>query len=159
MVTCHTIARHTGFELNNIQRHRAAGSAAITYRVFVSGEIYGGKRFYDRGGLTGRRALAAITLGGQAHMFGEDGMHGPLEEVMLRPFLQGTLASTGLDVLPPFIGWHIPYISDEARREIMESWRKRIRSINADAPLQFPSLNDFDEKLRPLKAGKDSLTV
>ena len=32
-------------------------------RVFVSGQVYGGKRFYDRGGLVGRRALVGLTLG------------------------------------------------------------------------------------------------
>lgn len=118
-------------------------------RVFVSGRVYGGKRFYDRGGLTGRRALVALTLGGQEHMFGTSGIHGPLED-MLKHFLQGTLAYAGLQVLPPFVGWHIPYISDEARQQILEEWRNRIQSIDKDIPLQFPSLADFDEQLHPL---------
>ena len=34
-------------------------------RVFVSGAFYGGKRFYDRGGLAGKKALLTMTLGGR----------------------------------------------------------------------------------------------
>lgn len=123
-------------------------------RVFVSGRVYGGKRFYDRGGLAGRRALVGLTLGGQEHMFGPQGIHGPIED-MMKHFLQGTLAYSGLQVLPPFIGWHIPYIADEARRQILEAWRSRIQLINEDIPLQFPRLADYDERLRPPIANSD----
>lgn len=120
-------------------------------RVFVSGQVYGGKRFYDRGGLVGRRALVGFTLGGQEHMFGTQGIHGPLDG-MLKHLLQGTLAYAGLQVLPPFTGWHIPYVSDEARQQILEAWRSRIRSVADATPLQFPSLADYDDQLHPLTA-------
>ncbi|THF64924.1 NAD(P)H-dependent oxidoreductase [Pseudothauera nasutitermitis] len=118
-------------------------------RVFVSGRVYGGKRFYDRGGLVGRRALVGLTLGGQEHMFGPQGIHGPLEG-MLKHLLQGTLAYAGLQVLPPFVGWHVPYITDEARRQLLAAWEHRLRSVQDDTPLRFPSLADYDDRLRPL---------
>ncbi|MBS0367689.1 MAG: NAD(P)H-dependent oxidoreductase [Proteobacteria bacterium] len=118
-------------------------------RVFVSGQVYGGKRVYDRGGLVGRRALVGLTLGGQEHMFGAEGIHGPLDG-MLRHLLQGTLGYAGLQVLPPFVGWHIPYISEEARNGIMDDWKARLCAIESDVPLQFPSLSDYDDRLRPL---------
>lgn len=118
-------------------------------RVFVSGKVYGGKRIYDRGGLLGRRALVGLTLGGQEQMFGSPGIHGPLDG-MLKHLLQGTLAYAGLQVLPPFVGWHVPYISDQARQQVLQAWRDRLRSLQHDTPLPFPSLADYDEKLRPL---------
>ncbi|WP_260442507.1 NAD(P)H-dependent oxidoreductase, partial [Pseudomonas aeruginosa] len=34
-------------------------------RVLVSGVCYGGKRFYDQGGLAGKKALVSLTLGGR----------------------------------------------------------------------------------------------
>lgn len=118
-------------------------------RVLVSGIVYGGRRFYDRGGLSGKRALVSVTLGGQEHMFGETGIHGPLEG-MLRHLLQGTLAYIGMGVLKPFVGWHIPYISDEERRLVLEDWRSRLQSLSDDEPLlKFPSLSEYDEQLLP----------
>src|SRR3989338_7222750 len=56
-------------------------------RVLVSGVCYGGKRFYGQGGLAGKKALVAVTLGGREHMFGEEAIHGPLQD-MLRPILR-----------------------------------------------------------------------
>ncbi|MDM0072604.1 NAD(P)H-dependent oxidoreductase [Variovorax sp. J31P207] len=118
-------------------------------RVLVSGTVYGGKRFYDRGGLRGKRALVSLTLGGQEHMFGESGIHGPLKD-MLRHLLQGTLAYTGMGVLEPFVGWHIPYVSDDQRRHVLEAWRTRLQSLSCEeALLRFPSLSEYDERLYP----------
>lgn len=118
-------------------------------RVLVSGVCYGGKRFYDQGGLAGKRALVTVTLGGREHMFGEGAIHGPLED-MLRPILRGTLAYVGLEVLPPFVAWHVPYISQEAREEFLRSYDTRLQQLSDDLPLQFPKLAQFDDKLYPL---------
>ena len=118
-------------------------------RVLVSGICYGGKRFYDQGGLAGKKALVTVTLGGREHMFGEGAIHGPLED-MLRPILRGTLAYVGLDVLPPFVAWHVPYISAEARETFLEQYRQRLENIERDQPIHFPRLSQFDEALYPL---------
>ena len=120
-------------------------------RVFVSGRCYGGMRFYDRGGLKGKKALISLTLGGQPHMFDPDGVHGPLNE-MLRPLLRGTLGYLGYHVLPPFIGWNVPYISQEARVDLLNRYRAHLKSLDDQKPMVFPSLDDFDELLRPNKA-------
>jgi len=114
-------------------------------RVLVSGLVYGGKRFYDRGGLTGKRALVCTTIGGQAHMFAPGGIHGPL-----KPVLQGTLAYTGLAVLPPFVAWHVPYVSAEARTAMLQDYRQHLGRLDEVAPLMFPSLDQYDGALRPL---------
>ncbi|OHC26143.1 MAG: NAD(P)H dehydrogenase [Pseudomonadales bacterium RIFCSPLOWO2_12_59_9] len=118
-------------------------------RVLVSGVCYGGKRFYDQGGLAGKRALVTVTLGGREHMFGEGAIHGPLED-MLRPILRGTLAYVGMQVLPPFVAWHVPYISQEARQALLDSYHERLQSLSDDLPLQFPKLAQFDDRLYPL---------
>ncbi|MDR6918702.1 NAD(P)H dehydrogenase (quinone) [Pseudomonas sp. 3296] len=118
-------------------------------RVLVSGICYGGKRFYDQGGLSGKKALVTVTLGGREHMFGEGAIHGPLED-MLRPILRGTLAYVGFDVLEPFVAWHVPYISDEARKEFLVSYQQRLEHLSDDQPMQFPRLAQFDEALYPL---------
>lgn len=120
-------------------------------RVLVSGVCYGGKRFYDHGGLAGKKAMLAITIGGQPHMFSYDGVHGDLND-MLRPILRGTLAYTGMTVLPPFVAYHVPYISQEARSTLLEQYRQHLRSLDTLQALEFVSLKQFDGKLHPLPA-------
>ncbi|WP_095077052.1 NAD(P)H-dependent oxidoreductase [Pseudomonas sp. Irchel s3h17] len=118
-------------------------------RVLVSGICYGGKRFYDQGGLSGKQALVTVTLGGREHMFGEGAIHGPLQD-MLRPILRGTLAYVGFDVLEPFVAWHVPYISDEARQAFLIDYGLRLQRLEDEQPLEFPRLAQFDEQLYPL---------
>lgn len=120
-------------------------------RVLVSGICYGGKRFYDQGGLAGKRALLTLTLGGRDHMFGPGAIHGPLED-MLRPVLRGTLAYTGMTVLPPFVAWHVPYVSDEVRAGYLQAYQARLAGIEQDEALVFPRLDQFDARLYPLPA-------
>ena len=117
-------------------------------RVFVSGLTYGGKRFYDQGGLKGKKALLSFTLGGREHMFGDAAIHGEIE-TMLRPLLRGTLYYVGMDVLPPFIGYHIPYIDQAAREQILKEYSDYLRNIEDLKPLEFPTLDQFDDKLYP----------
>jgi NAD(P)H dehydrogenase (quinone) len=119
-------------------------------RVLVSGLCYGGMRFYDKGGLKGKRALLSFTLGGREHMFGPDAIHGEIE-TMLRPLLRGSLYYCGLDVLPPFIGYHVPYITPEARAGVLENYRHYLANLDTLQPLKFPSVDDFDAKLYPRK--------
>ncbi|QTT89338.1 NAD(P)H-dependent oxidoreductase [Pseudomonas chlororaphis] len=118
-------------------------------RVLVSGICYGGKRFYDQGGLSGKKALVSVTLGGREHMFGEGAIHGPLND-MLRPILRGTLAYVGFEVLEPFVAWHVPYISDQAREEFLVAYQRRLEQVADDLPIEFPRLSQFDEALYPL---------
>lgn len=119
-------------------------------RVLISGFCYGGLRFYDQGGLKGKKAALNFTLGGRPHMFGADAIHGELE-VMLRPLLRGTLAYVGLEVLPFFAGYHVPYLKPEARDEVMQEYKSWLASAPTLAPLAFPKMSDFDEKLYPKK--------
>ncbi|CAG4882734.1 NAD(P)H oxidoreductase YRKL / Flavodoxin 2 [Georgfuchsia toluolica] len=118
-------------------------------RVFVSGVVYGGKRFYDRGGLAGKKAMLAITIGGQPHMLVRGGVHGALQD-MLRPILRGTLAYSGMNVLPPFVAYHVPYVTGEERSMILEEYRQRLQVLDTLPPLQFVSLDQFDEKLNAI---------
>lgn len=117
-------------------------------RVLVSGLCYGGMRFYDQGGLKGKKAALSFTLGGRPHMFGEGAIHGELD-VMLRPLLRGTLAYVGLDVLPFFAGYHVPYLKPDAREQIMQDYRGWLAALPQATPLGFPKMGDFDEKLYP----------
>lgn len=117
-------------------------------RVFVSGYCYGGKRIYDRGGLRGKRAMLAISLGGQRHMFGPEAVHGELS-TLLQPIHRGMLAYVGLEVLPPFVAYHVPYITEAERGDCLVQYREHLKGLDRLVPLEFPSLDDFDERLLP----------
>lgn len=119
-------------------------------RVFLAGPIYGGRRFYDRAGMTGRRALVGAALGGREHMFGPGSVHGDLN-TMLRHLLQGTLGYAGYDVIEPFFAYHVPYIDASARNGILENWRACVDGIEQRAVLPMPSLDNFDKQMRPLE--------
>jgi NAD(P)H dehydrogenase (quinone) len=119
-------------------------------RVLLSGVCYGGLRFYDNGGLKGKKAVLSFTLGGREHMFGEGAIHGELD-IMLRPVLRGTFAYVGFDVLPFFAGYHIPYLKPEARDAIMQNYREWLKVMPESTPLVFPKMSEFDEKLYPKK--------
>jgi NAD(P)H dehydrogenase (quinone) len=81
-------------------------------------------------------------------MFGEDKIHGEIQ-TMLRPLLRGSMAYVGLSVLPPFIGWHVPYISDEERQSLLKQYREYLTNLDQLEPLIFPSLANFDERMMP----------
>lgn len=118
-------------------------------RVLVSGYCYGGMRFYDRGGLKGKKAMLAVTLGGMPHMFSRAGVHGDLN-LLLSHVLRGTLAYVGFSVLPPYYAYHVPYVSPEARQGFLEKYKNQLEQVETLPPMQFPSLDDFDENLHPL---------
>ena len=105
-------------------------------RVFLSGVAYGGKRFYDRGGFRGKRALVAATIGSRDHMFSH--------------LLRGTLGYVGMEVLAPFVAWHVPYVTDDDRRAILDAYRERLRGLPGSASLPVPSLDGFDRTMKPL---------
>ncbi|ATZ65372.1 NAD(P)H-dependent oxidoreductase [Acinetobacter bereziniae] len=118
-------------------------------RVFVSGIFYGGKRFYNRGGMLGKKAMLSFTLGGRDHMFGQNAIHGAIDDLLL-PIQRGTLAYVGFEVLPPFIAYHVPYITDEARQQLLQQYQQHLQNLEQLQALEFPKLEQFDDKLYPL---------
>ncbi len=118
-------------------------------RVFISGPFYGGRRIYSEGGLTGKRAFAALSLGGRSHMFGPRALHGPLIDGMLKHFFQGTLGYVGLAVHEPFVAWHVPYVDGAARRQMLEDLETYMNTLDTQPLIDMPDLSAFDETFLP----------
>lgn len=118
-------------------------------RVFVSGVFYRGRGIYGEGGMKGKRAFAAFSLGGRDHMFGPGSIHGELETGMLRHFLQGSLGYVGMDVHEPFVAYHTPYLPLEDRTAALESLRETVAALDARPVMAMPDLADFDESFAP----------
>lgn len=119
-------------------------------RVLLSGTFYGGRRVYDRGGMTGRRAIVLTSLGGREHMFGPGAIHGDLAMGMLRHVTQGTLGYVGYEVYEPFVAFHVPYVTDEARRGLLISLDEQVTALDQRRLLEMPRLDGFDEQFSPL---------
>lgn len=120
-------------------------------RIFVNGTMYGagGMRF-DHGGLKGRRAMLAFTTGCFPQMMAPDGLLGE-RDVILWPLQYGTFGYSGLQVLPPFIGWSIQYTDEAQRHAYLDAYEARLRNIESEEPLPMHVLNEFDVdwRLRP----------
>lgn len=118
-------------------------------RVLVSGRVYGGRRFYDQGGLKGKHAMLALTCGGRDYMLAEGGIHGDIDKILM-PVLQGTLAYTGMTVLPTFVGYHVPYLTQEARGDILQNFREHVANWQQLKPMSMPVLTAFDREMKRL---------
>jgi NAD(P)H dehydrogenase (quinone) len=118
-------------------------------RVFISGPFYGGKRIYANGGMAGKRAFAAFSLGGREYMFGEEGIHGPLATGLMRHFFQGTLGYVGFDVVEPFIAHHVPYLPLEARQACLAQLREYVLQLDRHPLMTMPDLREFGPRFEP----------
>lgn len=119
-------------------------------RVFVNGFVYGGGKWYDRGGLKGKRAILAISTGCFPTMCGPDGINGDME-IILWPIQNGILRFSGMSVLAPHFAWSIAYRGDEDRQAMLDAYAERLGGIERDEPLPFHPRADFgaDWRLKP----------
>ena len=121
-------------------------------RVFLAGPMYSGRNMYARGGMRGRRALVAASLGGRDHMFGPMALHGELERGMMSHLLQGSLGVVGYDVIAPFWAYHAPYVDQAARIRMLEELRAYVLNLEAAPTLPMPDLECFDDRFRRIPA-------
>jgi NAD(P)H dehydrogenase (quinone) len=119
-------------------------------RVFLSGLFYGGRCFYNRGAMAGRRALIIASMGASSHMFGPSGIHGELEP-MFRHLTRGILGYVGYDVLEPFWAFHMSYVSDKERCKALDRLRQHLACLDSLPILSVPDLAGYDGQCRPLQ--------
>jgi NAD(P)H dehydrogenase (quinone) len=114
-------------------------------RVFCTGFAYGGAhKFYDQGGLVGRKAMLALTTGGPASMYSSTGINGEIEKI-LYPIQHGMLYFVGMQVLPPFIAWSPTRVSVEQREHYLLQYTQRLQTLETTPPLDYPPLEAYDE--------------
>ncbi len=113
-------------------------------RVFVSGAVYGRSALYEHGKFAGKRALVCVTTGAPAQAFGPDSLNGDLLE-LLTPLHRGVLAFTGMQVLPPFAAYHIPYEGPQGRADMLSRYRDYLTGLDALEPLRAPRLADHPQ--------------
>ncbi|MGV8995601.1 MAG: NAD(P)H-dependent oxidoreductase [Parvibaculaceae bacterium] len=119
-------------------------------RVLVPGFAFGGGKWYEKGGLVGKRAMLATTMAAYPQMIAANGING-LIDVNLWPIQNGVLAFCGFDVLKPFVANSVAYVGDEARQEMLRNYATRLVAINEEVPMHFHRRDEFDRdwKLKP----------
>lgn len=110
-------------------------------RVFLSGVVYGRSAQFERGKLRGKRALVCVTTGAPEASFQTDGINGDMN-TLLMPLLRGVLGFTGMTVLPPFIGFGVPYIGPEQRTQMLQAYAHYLQHLDQLTPLPMPRLAD-----------------
>lgn len=119
-------------------------------RVFVNGTVYGaGGRRFDQGGLKGRKAMLAFTTGCFPEMMTSDGLLGH-RDIILWHLQYGTFGYSGLQVLQPFIGWAIQYSDENRRREYLDLYEARLRTIELEETIPAHRLVEFGPDWRLL---------
>ena len=116
-------------------------------RVLGSGFAYGGGKWYDKGALTGRRAMLSVTTGAPAPMFESDGINGPMDQILF-PLNHGVLYFCGFTVLPPFVAYAVARANDDRRAALLEAWRRRVLDLDRTVPLEYPRLEAYGPDFR-----------
>lgn len=116
-------------------------------RVFTPGFTYGGGKWFDKGGLKGKKAMLSLTTGGGSNFFSTQGIYGDLQE-SLKPIHYGILYFVGLSVLPPYVVYSPARLSEEQRVEQLEAYKTRLLSWENTQELHFPSLDEYDKNFQ-----------
>lgn len=107
-------------------------------RVFVNGVGYGHDA-YDDGPLKGKRALAAVAIGGDEEMYGPDGRSGDIH-ALLNPVQHGTFGYAAMDVLEPFLVFEADGHDDAYRAAQLDRLRERLAGIADEPPIKTAPL-------------------
>jgi len=113
-------------------------------RVFVSGAVYGRSAMFERGKFRGKRAMVCVTTGAPAEAFGPQALNGDMLDLLM-PLHRGVFGFTGMTVLPPFVGHHVPYAGDSGRAAILQGYRGHLNRLDQLTPLPMPRMGDYPE--------------
>lgn len=100
-------------------------------RVFAYGFAYADGQRFELGYFRGRRALLAVATGGPGERFSAGGVYGPIDQ-LLYPIVHCGLEYMGLDVLPPFVAYAAPRVSDAEREAYLQAWASRVAAVAHD---------------------------
>ncbi len=116
-------------------------------RVMTMGFAYGGGKWYDEGGLKGRKAMLALTTGGPEAGYSPRGINGSMDEVLF-PIQHGILYFCGFEVLKPFVAWGPAHQTEEGRKRSLEAYRAHLSCIQDLERVPFHPLAHYDERMQ-----------
>ena len=111
-------------------------------RVFASGRMYGGGKWYNRGTMLGKRAMVSMTTGAPRSMFEAGGLNPRIEHI-LAPIEHGVFWFTGFSVLPAFMAWSAAHQNDEQRAALLDAYAAHLGTHVGAEGLPPPRVEDF----------------
>lgn len=105
-------------------------------RVLAYKFAYAGGHRFEKGLLTGKKAMLAITTGGSPDEYGEGSRKGPLLE-RLYSIHHEKLLYCGFKVLEPFVGWGVQSLSEAERQLLLNDYAAMLIGINEVPALSF----------------------
>lgn len=116
-------------------------------RVFAVGRAYGGGLWFDRGRLSGKRAMLSVTMGGPEGAYTDEGMYGASAYSILHPINHGTLGFVGFSVIEPFIVYGPGRMDEEGRSKALADYRFRLLDLDNAPALPMPRSADYENFL------------
>ena len=124
-------------------------------RVFVPGHTYGRGKWFETGGMAGKRAFVSATATASEASYGWRGRYGDLDNLLWPVLL--SLRFVGFDVLKPHFSGEV-HATEEHRKALIDAYAKRVAGIGAEAPMFFHPESDYAEG-DVLKPGVKARTV
>lgn len=116
-------------------------------RVLTAGFAYGDGKWYDDGGLKGRKAMIAVTTGSPDDWFGVDRINPEIKEILFHINF-GVLYFVGFDMLEPFVAWQPSHVSQKKREGYLEKYKERLLTMETARTISYPMLSEYDENLQ-----------
>ncbi|XP_074126606.1 ribosyldihydronicotinamide dehydrogenase [quinone]-like isoform X1 [Sminthopsis crassicaudata] len=103
-------------------------------RVLCQGFAFEFPECFDRGFLQNKLALISFTTGGDAELYSKTGLSGDIKYI-LWPLQHGVLHFCGFKVLAPQVSFAPEFSSEDQRKEMVESWARRLETIWKEKPI------------------------
>lgn len=120
-------------------------------RVFAVGRAYGGGRYFDKGVFKGKRAMCAITVGGEASAYSDIGIYGPMQAV-LHPIQHGVLAFVGFSVVEPYIVHAPARMGATQRAAVLDTYAQRLLCVAQAPTLPMVPAGDYEQMVMTSEA-------
>jgi NAD(P)H dehydrogenase (quinone) len=116
-------------------------------RVFTTGFSFGGGKLYDKGGLKGKKAMLALTVGEPASRYSQTKLNEDIEKILFA-INHEILYFVGMEVLPPFIALSPARVGDEGRKQYLEDYSQRLLSLESTEAITYRPMSNYDKNFQ-----------
>lgn len=102
-----------------------------------------GRRWFENGGLRGRKAMLSLTCAGVEGGYRPSGRHGDINRILWP--IHNALRYSGFDVMEPFVSYAVLRGGDAGRTGLLRAFEDRLSAVWGESPLRFHPLDDYDD--------------